>query len=187
MKVEQTEIPGVVVLTPKVFSDERGFFLEFYNKKVFQEAGIIDEFIQDNHSKSTQGVIRGLHYQKNHPQGKLIRVVQGEVLDVIVDIRKGSPTFSKWISILISADNKKQVWIPAGLAHGFSVLSVTAEFTYKVTDFYHPEDEKGIRWNDPQLNIDWKVESPVISKKDDVLPLFVEADSDFPDFQTSSF
>jgi dTDP-4-dehydrorhamnose 3,5-epimerase len=174
MQIEETDIPGVLVVTPKVFGDERGFFLEIYNKEVFQQAGIEPEFVQDNHSKSIRGVVRGLHYQKKFPQGKLIRAIQGEVLDVIVDIRRGSPTFARWTSILISAENKKQVWIPGGLAHGFAVLSETAEFCYKVTDYYHPEDEAGIRWNDPQLNINWQVQNPLLSEKDSGLPLLAE-------------
>ncbi|MBU2647037.1 dTDP-4-dehydrorhamnose 3,5-epimerase [bacterium] len=182
MKIEKTDIPGILILTPKVFGDERGFFLESFNKKIFQQAGIEGEFVQDNHSKSTQGVVRGLHYQKKFPQGKLIRVIQGEVLDVIVDIRRGSPTYARWISILLTAENKKQVWIPAGLAHGFSVLSETAEFFYKVTDYYHPEDEAGIRWDDPQLNIDWQVKTPLLSKKDAKLPLLAEIGEDLPEF-----
>ena len=182
MQIEETDIPGVLVVTPKVFGDERGFFLEIYNKEVFQQAGIEPEFVQDNHSKSIRGVVRGLHYQKKFPQGKLIRAIQGEVLDVIVDIRRGSPTFARWISILISAENKKQVWIPGGLAHGFSVLSETAEFCYKVTDYYHPEDEGGIRWNDPQLKIDWQVQNPLLSEKDRQLPLLAEAAEDLPLF-----
>lgn len=172
MQIEKTIIPGVLVFTPKVFGDDRGFFLESYNRKEFAKAGIEEVFVQDNHSKSVQGVIRGLHYQKKHPQGKLIRVIQGEVLDVVVDIRRESPAFGKWVSVLISAENNKQVWIPGGLAHGFSVLSETAEFCYKVTDYYHPEDEAGIRWNDPQLNIDWQVQTPILSEKDKNLPLF---------------
>ncbi len=186
MQIEKTIIPGVLIIKPKVFEDDRGFFLESYNKKEFMEAGIADEFVQDNHSRSTRGVLRGLHYQKNYPQGKLIRAIQGEVLDVIVDIRKGSPTFGKWVSVLISAENKTQVWIPKGLAHGFSVLSEIAEFCYKVTEFYHPEDEKGILWNDPQLAIDWKVENPVLSQKDRDLPLLEDAGSDLPVFKPDS-
>jgi dTDP-4-dehydrorhamnose 3,5-epimerase len=176
MKIEKTNIPGVLVLTPKVFGDKRGFFLESYNKNIFQQVGINQEFVQDSQSKSTQGVVRGLHYQKKFPQGKLIWVIQGGVLDVIVDIRSRSPTFAKWISILLSAENKKQVWIPGGLAHGFSVLSETAELCYKATDYYHPEDEAGIRWNDPQLSIDWQVKNPILSEKDKLLPLLAEAE-----------
>jgi dTDP-4-dehydrorhamnose 3,5-epimerase len=182
MKIEKTDLPGVLVLTPKVFGDERGFFLESFNKREFQQAGIEQEFVQDNHSKSTQGVVRGLHYQKKFPQGKLIRVIQGEVLDVIVDIRRGSPTFSRWISILLSAENKKQVWIPGGLAHGFAVISETAELCYKATDYYHPEDEAGIRWNDLQLNINWQVKNPLLSEKDRQLPFLDEAEEDLPLF-----
>ena len=176
MKTETTNIPGVLIITPKVFTDDRGFFLESYNRMSFKAAGIDEEFVQDNHSKSTKGVVRGLHYQKKYPQGKLTSVIQGEVLDVILDIRKASPTFGKWESILISEENNKQVWIPGGLAHGYSVLSETAEFCYKVTDYYHPEDEAGIRWNDPQLNIDWQVESPILSEKDKKLPMLSEID-----------
>jgi len=182
MQIEKTEIPGVLILTPKVFGDERGFFLESYNREAFQRAGIESEFVQDNHSRSNGCVVRGLHYQKKFPQGKLIRAIQGDVLDVIVDIRKGSPAFSRWISILISAENKKQVWIPGGLAHGFSVLSETAEFCYKVTDYYHPEDEAGICWNDPQLDIDWQVQNPLLSEKDASLPLLADAGEDLPLF-----
>jgi dTDP-4-dehydrorhamnose 3,5-epimerase len=182
MQIEESDIPGVLVVTPKIFGDERGFFLESYNKKVFLQAGIEQEFVQDNHSKSIRGVVRGLHYQKKFPQGKLIRVIQGEVLDVIVDIRKGSPNFSRWISILLTAENKKQVWIPGGLAHGFAVISETAELCYKATEYYHPEDEAGIRWNDPQLNINWQVQNPLLSEKDRQLPLLAEAGEDLPLF-----
>ncbi len=186
MQIEETIIPGVLIIKPRVFEDDRGFFLESYNKKDFVEAGITDEFVQDNHSRSTRGVLRGLHYQKEYPQGKLIRVIQGEVLDIIVDIRKGSPTFGKWVSVMISAENKTQVWIPKGFAHGFSVLSEIAEFCYKVTEFYHPEDEKGVFWNDPQLAIDWKVKNPVLSRKDRDLPLLKDADPDLPVFEPDS-
>ena len=183
MKVEKTEIPGVLILTPKVFEDDRGFFLESYNRKQFADAGIDVEFVQDNHSKSSKGVVRGLHFQKQFPQGKLIRAIRGEVLDVIVDIRKGSPAFGRWISVLISEENKKQVWIPRGLGHGFSVLSETAEFCYKVDEFYHPEDEGGIRWDDPQLKINWEVTSPILSEKDRELPLLKEIEEQLPLFR----
>lgn len=186
MEIEKTEIPGILILNPKVFEDDRGFFLESYNKKDFEEAGIAEEFVQDNHSRSCKGVLRGLHYQQNHPQGKLIRAVRGKVLDVIVDIRKGSPTFGQWLSVELSAENKKQIWIPKGLAHGFSVLSNEAEFCYKVTDFYHPEDEKGILWNDPQLAIDWQVSDPILSAKDQLLPTIDEANKDLPVFEPDS-
>jgi dTDP-4-dehydrorhamnose 3,5-epimerase len=187
MKTEKTAIAGVLIVRPTVFEDDRGFFLESYNKKDFYQAGIQKELVQDNHSKSSYGVVRGLHFQQKFPQGKLIRVIQGEVLDVVVDIRRGSPSFGQWISVLITAANKKQVWIPEGLAHGFSVLSETAEFCYKVTDFYHPEDEKGIRWNDPQLGIDWKIQSPILSLKDQQLPFLKDAENELPVFKTNSF
>ncbi|MCP4754878.1 MAG: dTDP-4-dehydrorhamnose 3,5-epimerase [Proteobacteria bacterium] len=180
MEIETTDIPGVLLITPKVYEDDRGFFQESYNRKAYQEAGIEENFVQDNHSKSIRGVVRGLHYQKEYPQGKLIRVVQGEILDVIVDIRKGSPTFARWTAIVVSDENKKQVWIPVGLAHGFAVLSETAETFYKTTDYYHPEDEKGILWNDPQLDIDWRTDSPILSPKDEILPLLHQAEPDLP-------
>ena len=183
MEAEITAIPGVLILHPKVFEDERGFFFESYNKQKLEAVGIAEAFVQDNHSKSSRGVLRGLHYQVRYPQGKLVRIIQGEVLDVVVDIRRGSPTFGQWISVLISAENKKQVWIPGGLAHGFAVLSETAEFCYKVTDYYHPEDEAGIRWDDPQLGIDWQIQNPVLSPKDQALPYLNEVTSDLPLFK----
>lgn len=174
METEATKIKGVVIIKPKVFEDERGFFLESFNKKAFEKLGIAHDFVQDNHSKSSYGVVRGLHYQEKYPQGKLVRVIQGEVLDVVVDIRKESPTFAQWISVSLSATNRQLIWVPGGLAHGFSVISETAELQYKVTDYYHPEDETGIRWDDPHLNIDWSVKSPVLSQRDKNLPFFQE-------------
>lgn len=180
MKVIETELQDVKIIEPKVFGDERGFFFESFNAKAWEKCGITVPFVQDNHSKSIKGVLRGLHFQIKKPQGKLVRVLQGEVLDVIVDTRIGSPTFGKWISILISSEKKNQVWVPPGLAHGFSVLSDTAEFAYKVTDYYDPTDEGGIIWNDPSLNIDWKVESPSLSAKDIKLPQWDEAKKYFP-------
>lgn len=183
MIVEKTEIPGVVIVTPQIFGDERGFFMESYNQKRFQENGIPEFFVQDNHSRSRRGVVRGLHFQKNFPQGKLVRCIRGDILDVILDIRIGSPTFGKVITIPLTEENKKQVWVPAGLAHGFVVLSDIAEFLYKVTDFYHPEDEKGVLWNDPALNIDWQVEEAILSAKDKELPTFEKARKDFPLFK----
>lgn len=156
MKVTQTAIADVLLLEPKVFGDTRGFFFESFNAKVFEEAtGVKTNFVQDNHSKSARGVLRGLHYQVENPQGKLVRVIQGEVFDVAVDIRSGSPTFGKWVGQLLTADNKHQLWIPAGLAHGFLVLSETAEFLYKTTDYYAPAHERCIAWNDPDLAIEW--------------------------------
>ena len=159
MKVTDTKIPDVKVIEPTVFEDERGFFFESFNQKKFEQAiGYRIDFVQDNHSKSTKGVLRGLHYQlPPHAQGKLVRVVRGEVFDVAVDIRKSSPNFGQWTGETLSAENKKQLWIPEGFAHGFAALSETAEFLYKTTDYYAPECERCIRWDDPYLNIDWPV------------------------------
>ena len=151
----QTEIPGVVVIEPQVFGDDRGYFMETYQKDQFAEAGIDKEFVQDNQSRSTRGVLRGLHFQKNHTQGKLVRVTKGEVFDVAVDCRPNSATFGKWVGVTLSEENKKMFYIPEGFAHGFLVLSDEAEFCYKVTDFYHPGDEGGLAWNDPAIGIEW--------------------------------
>ena len=169
-------IPGVCLLRPKVFADPRGFFMETYNKLTLSELGIEASFVQDNHSRSSRGTIRGLHYQLRYPQGKLCRVVLGEVFDVVVDIRCGSPTFGRWEGVVLSAENKQQIWIPPGCAHGFSVLSETAEFLYKCTDFYHPEDEHGLLCSDPQLGIDWQVDTPLLSAKDAKYPTLALAD-----------
>lgn len=168
MKAIPTAIPDVLILEPKVFGDDRGFFFESYNKRVFQAATGLDvEFVQDNHSKSARKVLRGLHYQIEHPQGKLVRVTQGAVFDVAVDIRRNSPTFGHYAAAELSADNKRQMWIPPGFAHGFLVLSGTAEFLYKTTDFYYPEHERCIAWNDPDIGIPWPVDGdPVLSAKD---------------------
>jgi dTDP-4-dehydrorhamnose 3,5-epimerase len=175
MQIEKTDIPDVLIIKPKVFTDKRGFFLESYNKKTFAEAGIDIEFVQDNHSKSSKGVLRGLHFQVNHPQGKLVRALQGEVLDVAVDIRPDSPTLGKWVAVILNSEEMNQIWVPTGLAHGFRVLSDTAEIAYKTTDYYHPEDESGIRWNDPKLGIDWgNGGEPILSDKDQKLPFFNE-------------
>ncbi|MBQ2275203.1 MAG: dTDP-4-dehydrorhamnose 3,5-epimerase [Lachnospiraceae bacterium] len=163
------EIEGLYVVEPKVFGDERGYFMETYHYEAFKEAGLDMVFVQDNQSMSKKGVLRGLHYQKEHPQGKLVRVVKGEVFDVAVDIRKGSKTYGKWFGIVLSAENKKQFYIPEGFAHGFLVLSEEAEFVYKCTDFYHPEDEGGIAYNDEEIGIQWpKLEGVelTISEKD---------------------
>ena len=168
MKITPTTIPDVLIIEPKVFGDDRGFFFESFNKRTFAEAtGISTEFVQDNHSKSTKGVLRGLHYQIKQPQGKLVRVCQGEVLDVVVDIRRSSTTFGRWLSVRLSAENKRQLWVPEGFAHGFVVLSDTAEFLYKTTDYYAPEYERCIRWNDTELAIDWEYKgAPQVSEKD---------------------
>jgi dTDP-4-dehydrorhamnose 3,5-epimerase len=168
MKISHTKLKGCVIIEPHVFGDERGFFLEtFQAVRYEQEAGIDLPFFQDNHSRSARGVLRGLHFQKTKPQGKLVRVVRGEVYDVAVDIRKGSATFGEWEGIILSEDNKKQVWVPPGFAHGFIVLSETADFEYKCTDYYDPNDEGCILWNDPDLGIPWPVANPVLSTKDE--------------------
>lgn len=168
MKVIETKIPDVLIIEPKVYGDDRGFFFESYNEEVFyQQTGIRKCFVQDNHSRSTKGVLRGLHYQTKQPQGKLVRVVSGEVFDVAVDIRKNSSTFGQWVGEIISEENKRQMWIPEGFAHGFIVLSDRADFLYKTTDYYAPEHERCIIWNDPDLNIDWPFDGePTLSSKD---------------------
>jgi len=169
MKVIPLAIPDIILFEPRVFGDDRGFFFESFNQKTFEEiVGIATTFVQDNHSKSTKGVLRGLHYQL-HPkaQGKLIRAIQGEIFDVVVDIRKDSPTFGQWLGEVLSADNKKQLWIPLGFAHGFLTLSETAEILYKATDFYAPEYERCIAWNDPDIGIEWPLQSePITSERD---------------------
>lgn len=169
MKVTRTAIPDVCLIEPRVFGDARGFFYESFNQRAFAEAtGVTTEFVQDNHSRSARGVLRGLHYQIQQAQGKLVRVVAGEVYDVAVDIRRSSPTFGKWVGAHLSAENKAQFWVPAGFAHGFVVLSDTAEFLYKTTDYYAPAHEQCIAWNDPFLNIQWPDlgEAPKLSAKD---------------------
>ena len=173
-----TKIPDVLIIEPKVFGDERGFFYESFNKKKFVEAsGVNSEFVQDNHSKSSKGVLRGLHYQIKQPQGKLVRVCQGEVIDVAVDIRKSSATFGQWVGVNLSAENKRQLWVPEGFAHGFVVLSDTAEFLYKTTDYYAPQYERCIRWDDSDLSIDWQYgDAPLVSEKDAQGMAFKEAE-----------
>jgi len=169
MKFMPTRIPDVVLIEPQLFGDHRGFFMETWQQRTFAEAGIELPFVQDNHSRSTQGILRGLHYQTQQPQGKLVRLISGEVYDVAVDIRRGSPTFGQWVGELLSADNRLMLWVPPGFAHGFYVLSEGAEFLYKCTDFYAPAYERSILWNDPTLAIDWPLiggEPPVLSAKD---------------------
>ena len=162
-----TSLPGVVILEARVFGDERGFFFESYNEKAFAEVGIQQRFVQDNHSGSRRNVLRGLHYQIKQPQGKLVRVVEGEVLDVAVDVRRSSATFGKWEAVRLSGENKRMLWIPVGFAHGFRVISERAQVLYKATDYYAPEHERTLAWNDPDLKIDWKLEGePVVSVKD---------------------
>jgi dTDP-4-dehydrorhamnose 3,5-epimerase len=168
MQIKTTDIPDVLILEPKVFGDDRGFFYESFNARRLKElTGIDRHFVQDNHSKSAKNVLRGLHYQIQQPQAKLVRVVAGEVFDVIVDIRKSSPTFGRWLGMQLSAENKRQLWIPEGFAHGFLVTSESAEFLYKTTDYYAPEHERCILWNDPAIGIEWPTDSiPTLSVKD---------------------
>ena len=168
MKVTPTAIPDVLIIEPKVFGDARGFFYESFNQKAFNEATDTDyQFVQDNHSRSAKGVLRGLHYQIQQPQGKLVRVVRGAVFDVAVDIRKTSPMFGSWVSVELSEDNNRQLWLPPGFAHGFLVLSDSAEFLYKTTDYHAPEYERCITWNDPAIGIDWPIgQQPILSAKD---------------------
>ena len=171
MNVIATDLSGVLIVEPKVFPDARGFFLETYNKEKYLAAGLPLEFVQDNLSFSSRGVLRGLHYQNPHAQGKLVYVLQGEVWDVAVDIRRDSPQFGQWTAVTLSSDNKKQFYIPPGFAHGFCVLSETALFAYKCTDLYHPECDAGVRWNDPDIGIAWPVADPILSEKDKRQPL----------------
>ncbi len=179
MKIIKTDIPDVLIIEPKVFTDDRGFFMETYQKRMFSEAGLPTEFVQDNHSGSRQGILRGLHYQFKHSQGKLVRVVVGEVFDAAVDLRKSSPTFGKWTGAVLSAENKRGLWVPPGFGHGYYVMSDWAEFVYKVTDFYAPEWERTILWNDPQIGIQWPLvdgQTPVVSAKDAAGKLLSQAD-----------
>ncbi|WP_019141909.1 dTDP-4-dehydrorhamnose 3,5-epimerase [Noviherbaspirillum massiliense] len=178
MKATPLAIPDVVLLEPRVFGDDRGFFFESFNQRQFNQAiGREVKFVQDNHSRSAKNVLRGLHYQIKQPQGKLVRVVSGEVFDVAVDIRKSSPTFGKWVGEILSAENKRQLWIPEGFAHGFAVLSETAEFLYKTTNYYAPEFERAILWSDPSISIEWPINlEPQLSSKDKAGLRFVEAE-----------
>ena len=171
MTIEPTPLAGVVVIRPKVFGDDRGFFFESWNRQLFQDAGIPSDFVQDNHSRSRQGILRGLHYQTEQPQGKLVRVATGEVFDVAVDLRSDSPTCGQWFGCVLSAENKAQLWVPPGFAHGFYVLSPYADFLYKCSDYYHPESEVTLAWNDPTVAIDWPLvngQPPELSAKDSI-------------------
>lgn len=178
MNVRPTRLPEVLIVEPTVFGDERGFFYESFNEREFAEkTGVTTRFVQDNHSRSQRNVLRGLHYQIENPQGKLVRVVVGEVLDVAVDLRRSSPHFGQWTSVRLSASNQRQLWIPAGFAHGFLVLSESAEFLYKTTDYYNPAAERCLLWNDPELAIDWKLDGPPqLSAKDQNGKLLKDAD-----------
>jgi dTDP-4-dehydrorhamnose 3,5-epimerase len=173
MKVTETGLPGVLILEPKVFGDERGFFMESWNARAFREAtGVDATFVQDNHSRSARGVLRGLHYQVVRPQGKLVRVVAGEVFDVAVDLRRSSPTFGRWTGVRLSAENRRQLWIPGGFAHGFLVISESADFLYKTTEYWHGEHDRALAWNDPRVAIDWPLggAAPVLAARDAAAP-----------------
>jgi dTDP-4-dehydrorhamnose 3,5-epimerase len=178
MKVETTALEGVIIIEPRIFKDQRGYFMETYHADRYRQTGFPRRFVQDNLSFSTRGTLRGLHFQRQHPQEKLVQAVSGEVFDVAVDVRPGSPTFGRWTGILLSEQNKRQVFIPAGFAHGFCVLSPTARFLYKCTDFYDPEDEGGIIWSDPTIGIAWPVKEPIISEKDRQFPRLSELSSE---------
>lgn len=178
MKVSKTKLPGVLVIDPEVFGDARGYFLETWHAQRYAELGVTESFVQDNLSMSGKGILRGLHLQHPYGQGKLVFVVQGEVFDVAVDVRVGSPTFGQWMSTVLSADNHRQVWIPPGFAHGFCVTSETALFTYKCTEAYHRETELGVAWNDPDLCIEWPVRAPRVSEKDAAFPWLAEIPAD---------
>ena len=177
MKTQSTQIPGVLIVEPTVFGDDRGFFLESFNEREMRNIGIDAHFVQDNHSRSQRNVLRGLHYQINQPQGKLVRVVSGKVFDVAVDVRRDSPAFGKWVGVELSAENKRMLWMPPGLAHGFVVLSESADFLYKATDYYAQEFERTILWNDPDLAIEWPLAGqPILSSKDAAAKTFREAE-----------
>jgi len=178
MNIIPTKIPDALIIEPRVFGDERGFFFESFNERTWQDkTGLSTRFVQHNHSRSARNVLRGLHYQIRQPQGKLVRVISGEVFDVAVDIRRSSPTFGQWVGVHLSAENKRQFWVPEGFAHGFVVLSESADFLYLTTSFYAPEYERAIAWNDPDLNIEWPLNNtPVLSDKDLQAPLFKDAE-----------
>ena len=171
MKIIETSLPGVLILEPKLHGDSRGFFLESYREDTLKELGINERFIQDNHSRSTRGILRGLHYQLTQPQGKLVRVASGAVFDVAVDVRRGSPTFGQWYGATLDEESMRMMYIPSGFAHGFVVLSNTADFIYKCTDYYHPQSEQGILWNDPAIGIEWPIEDVQLSERDINNPL----------------
>ena len=184
LQIIETSLPGVLLIQPRVFGDARGFFMETYRQNVLAEAGIHETFVQDNHSRSSRGVLRGLHYQLRRPQAKLCRVAQGEVLDIAVDIRLGSPNFGEWVGVVLSGENHTQIYIPKGFAHGFVVRSETADFLYKCSDYFDAADDRGVLWNDPKLAVDWDTESPIISDKDQrYLPLAEIAHGQLPRYE----
>lgn len=178
-----TELPGVIVVEPDVHRDSRGFFLETYHERKYREGGIVTTFVQDNHSRSVRGTLRGLHAQRQHPQGKLVRALGGEVFDVVVDIRRGSPTFRRWIGVTLSAENFRQIFVPPGFAHGLCVMSEWAEVEYKCTEFYVPADEYGILWNDPDLAVQWPVREPILSAKDAAQPRLADIFATLPEYR----
>lgn len=180
MEIIKTSIEGLLIIKPDVFKDERGYFFESYNRERFERAGLMMNFVQDNESKSGKGVLRGLHFQKPpFAQGKLVRVVKGAVMDVAVDLRRNSPTYGKWESRILTEDNKEMFWIPEGFAHGFVTLEDNTVFTYKCTNVYNKESEGSLRWNDPDINIDWNIENPILSGKDKISPLFKNFETPF--------
>jgi len=184
LQIIETSLPGVLLIKPRVFADPRGFFMETYRQNVLAEAGIRETFVQDNHSHSSRGVLRGLHYQLRNPQAKLCRVARGEVLDIAVDVRLGSPNFGKWVSVVLSGENHAQLYVPKGFAHGFVVRSETADFLYKCSDYFDAADDRGVLWNDPDIGIDWDTPSPILSEKDmRYLPLAQIADDQLPRYQ----
>ena len=183
MNVAPTALPGVVIVDPRVFEDRRGFFFESYHAERYARAGLPERFVQENHSRSIPGTLRGLHYQLRHPQGKLVRVLRGSIWDVAVDIRRGSPTFGRWVGVELSAGNKRQLYVPVGFAHGFCVPTEESEIEYKCTEFYVSEDERGIAWNDPALGIAWPITTPLLSDKDRAFPRLAMAD--LPEYRGS--
>ena len=184
MRFLPTGLPGVIVVEPDVYHDARGFFFETYHARTYQEGGIKATFVQDNHSQSSHGTLRGLHAQLRHPQGKLIRTLEGEIFDVAVDIRRGSTTFTHWIGVVLSAENFRQLYIPPGFAHGFAVLSERAQIAYKCTNFYDPTDEIGLAWNDPDIGVEWPLRAPVLSEKDIAAPFLRDIEESLPIFQS---
>ena len=182
LTIRDTGLPGVLLITPKVFRDDRGFFLESFNEATFADAGIDARFVQDNQSRSAKGVLRGLHYQLRHPQGKLVRVVRGKIFDVVADIRRGSPTFGKWVGVTLDDTEMSALWVPPGFAHGFCALTDGVDVTYKCTDFYAPDDERGVFWNDPLLGIEWPVDKPIVAAKDLAYPVLRKDSADLPKY-----
>jgi dTDP-4-dehydrorhamnose 3,5-epimerase len=184
VNVVPTALPGVLIIEPRVFEDPRGFFFESYRADRYAVAGLPERFVQDNHSRSVPGTVRGLHYQLLHPQGKLIRCVSGSVFDVAVDIRRGSPSFGRWVGVELSAVNKRQLYIPPGFAHGFSVPTEVSEIEYKCSDYYVPQDERGVAWNDPTIAIEWAIRSPLLSEKDQAFARLASDRTDLPVYES---